>query len=300
MHAKSESARRLLPFLHWPLVRFHEQVDLTEPDGGLKEHVGNAVHGLRLQRYWWVASALSDEAARTEGEFVIVDLGCERGWMKRFTRRRDNMRWIGVDGNTSHPALAASKYDEVHEANFDARLPLADGLANAVVSLHVFEHLADPALAMREIARVLKPGGCLLAGSPTGPSPIAWLRTRMLEARQRSDRKRHWGHVRKLSPAAWSRLCTDAGLELDFVTGSHLIRRSGSRLENARWWVRLNQLWGGLFPSLGQEVYLCARKPMPGVAPRSHSVARIWLRFDWLVLLVAIVAAVAALIAALR
>lgn len=286
---------RFLPFLRWPLVRYREQVDLSEPDGGLKEHVGSAAHGLRLQRYWWAASALADAASRSSGRFVIVDLGCERGWMKRFTAPNPKMEWIGVDGNASHPALAASRYDRVIEANFDDRLPLPDGIADAVVSLHVFEHLRHPEFAAREVARILKPGGIFLAGSPTAPSPISWIRTRMLQARDRRGENRRWGHIRKLSPADWSRCCSAAGLELEFLTGSHLIRRSGSRLEDRAWWVRFNQVWGGLFPSLGQEVYLCARKPSTDAVATSGRWLQAWLRCDWVVLVTVLAMMIAAI-----
>jgi hypothetical protein len=53
----------------------------------------------------------------------------------------------------------------------------------------------------------------------------------------------------------------DMGLEL--LTGTYLLRWAGNPLENTRWWLRLNQLWGGLFPSLGGEVYVKARVLCP-------------------------------------
>jgi hypothetical protein len=38
------------------------------------------------------------------------------------------------------------------------------------------------------------------------------------------------------------------------------MRLSGAALENSQSWAKLNLFWGGLFPSLGSEVYLQARK----------------------------------------
>ncbi len=52
----------------------------------------------------------------------------------------------------------------------------------------------------------------------------------------------------------------ETGLEPEFVTGSHAVRFSGSWLEDQRWWIRLNHIWGGLFPSLGSECYVCGRR----------------------------------------
>lgn len=280
-----------LAFLRWPLMDYRTAVDLTEPNEGLTEHIGNARYSLRLQRYWWAARAIQDGAREAAGrghEYVVVDLGCERGWMKRFTvpnpDEPTNIRWIGLDGNLDHPSLAASRYDEVHACDFHKRLPLPDNTADAVVCLHVFEHLKDVEGPAREVARILKPGGVFLAGTPVGPTPIAAVRTKQLVSRDRKGRNRHWGHVRKFYPGAWRSLCQRAGLGVEMLTGSHLIRQTRSRLENHAWWIRLNQAWGVLFPSLGQEIYLAARKPVPGGTVRGPSLlTRLWDRADWVV-----------------
>ena len=300
-------AGRWVPFLGWPLRPYRETVDLTEPNGGLGKHVHHARYSLRLQRYWWAAQKLAEESASREGReerFVVVDLGCEQGWLKRFTPVRAGMEWIGLDGETGHASLVASGYDRVEVANFDERLPLPDGCADAVVSLHVFEHLPRPAFTVSEVARVLKPGGVFLAGAPTSPGPVAWVRTRWLRWRDRAGRNRHWGHLQKLSPGAWQDLCEGAGLRTEFVTGSHLIRRTGWRLEDARWWVRLNQLWAGVFPSLGSEAYVAARRvTTAGSGSRvslSERLGRWWLRTDWAMPVAAAVLAVATLGAVLR
>ena len=47
-----------------------------------------------------------------------------------------------------------------------AALPFADGLFDAVVCAELLEHVYDPRLVIREIARVLKPEGRLLATVP--------------------------------------------------------------------------------------------------------------------------------------
>jgi len=44
------------------------------------------------------------------------------------------------------------------------------------------------------------------------------------------------------------------------MPGAFLFRWSGNPLENYKWWMRLNKLWGVLFPSWGGELYLSARK----------------------------------------
>jgi SAM-dependent methyltransferase len=55
------------------------------------------------------------------------------------------------------------------------QLPFRDGAFDAVVSFAVFEHLPEPEKSLREIARVLRPGGTLLLGThgvyPFHPNP---------------------------------------------------------------------------------------------------------------------------------
>lgn len=276
--------QRWIPFCCWKLRPHHSYVDLTPPDGGLSRHVQKADYSLRLQRYWWAANKLADEARLLDREMVVVDMGCERGWLKRFTDPKVSIRWIGLDGDISKPSLAATKYDELIQCDFNQPLPLPNDCADVVVSLHVFEHLPNPDSAASEVARVLRTGGVFLAGSPTMPAPLAPVRTVMLQARDKAGRNRHWGHVRSFSPATWFNVCIRAGLRLEFIVGSHFCRSTGSRLEGQRWWIRLNQLWSNVFPSLGTEAYVAARKPKSNVAPIGavrRMTQRLWSQFDW-------------------
>ena len=43
------------------------------------------------------------------------------------------------------------------------KLPYGDGVFDLAMTAHVLEHLADPSVALKEMVRVLKPGGLLIA-----------------------------------------------------------------------------------------------------------------------------------------
>ena len=87
-----------------------------------------------------------------------IDVGCGTG---RWTGR---LGAIGVDASPSMLAVAASKHGlrgrlAVGDA---AALPVASGVADLVLCALTFGHIRDQAGAMREFARVLRPGGTLI------------------------------------------------------------------------------------------------------------------------------------------
>lgn len=89
----------------------------------------------------------------------------------------------------------------VHEAELTA-LPFADESFDAVVLGEVLEHVEDDAGGLREVARVLCPGGAVAISVPRNP---AWFGP--------SDR---WaGHVRRYTREALAQAVAAGGLRLE-------------------------------------------------------------------------------------
>jgi len=76
---------------------------------------------------------------------------------------------VGVEWSAETARLAASNFSRpnLHFTLGDARaLPLADASVNAVVSFETIEHFDRQADFIKEVGRVLRPGGCFIVSTP--------------------------------------------------------------------------------------------------------------------------------------
>jgi len=90
---------------------------------------------------------------------LTVDVGCGEGRVARELAARGH-RMVGIEGS---PTLAAAARDadpsfEVHVADA-AAMPLADGCADLAVASMSLANIDDMDGAVREVARILRPGG---------------------------------------------------------------------------------------------------------------------------------------------
>lgn len=76
---------------------------------------------------------------------------------------------LGCGGSRLHPRMLRIDIDPAGRPDClgsAERLPFADGSLRVIVSQEVFEHLPDPWAAIREVRRVLAPGGLLYLQTP--------------------------------------------------------------------------------------------------------------------------------------
>jgi SAM-dependent methyltransferase len=259
-----ERINRRFRLLSWPLTVFDESAELRKQDFPLKEKAKKTRFPVRALRYWWAVCAIQEETGRLSRSPIIVDAGCDLGTLKRFSLHIQGGHWIGMDLSqqlrSNQKDLELAGYDELLPSNLDSGIPLNESSVDIVVCLHVLEHLPRPDFTIGELARILRPGGLMLLGYPVLPRGLAYLRQRQFSKQLKTGKRKIGQHIQAFWPSRSRRLAEQSGMRVEFMVGSHLLRISGSPLENYAAWIRLNQLWGGLFPSLGREICIQLRK----------------------------------------
>lgn len=107
------------------------------------------------------------EGARVRPTDVVVDLACGTGLVARHAASLDPppARIVGVDVNAAMLEIACRDGDpsiEWCEASCEA-LPIEDGVVDVVLCQQGVQFFPDPVVAVAEVARVLRPGGRLIA-----------------------------------------------------------------------------------------------------------------------------------------
>src|SRR5260370_10936263 len=96
----------------------------------------------------------------------VLELGCSVGYATAKLRRK-GYQAVGVDNSSWCIAWAKHIYPTGEYLLGSAEeLALADASFDGILCLDVLEHVTDETAAMREICRVLKPGGTLVISVP--------------------------------------------------------------------------------------------------------------------------------------
>ena len=169
----------------------------------------------------WTRSEIIERVEPLPPAPTIADVGCSTGFLLHDVRARfPAARLVGVD-------LIASGLEKAHDLVPSAALlradacdlPIVDRSVDAVVSANLLEHIPDDRGALREFARVLRPGARAVMVVPAGPRTYDYY-------------DRFLGHERRYGRRELASKCVEAGL--DVVQDSYI----GALLYPAFWLVK--------------------------------------------------------------
>ncbi len=171
------------------LTRFHEA------------HAGSGTHPIDVASRRRARAALKRWLRVSPRDASLMEVGCSSGFLlDELARDWPDSLIIGSDSLSGPLQRFAMRMPHVPLLRFDlGACPLPSASVDAVVLLNVLEHIEDDAGAIRQVARVLKPGGVVVVEVPAGPALY-------------DVYDKYLGHFRRYRLSALSRLLTGAGL----------------------------------------------------------------------------------------
>jgi SAM-dependent methyltransferase len=184
------------PFLSYverdPSVNWSEELEALHEDASRTHFMDR-----------WTREAIIERLGLLPTGATVADVGCSTGFLlEDLARAYPRATLIGID-------LVSAGLRKAHRAVPKARLvradactlPLRDASIDAVVSANLLEHVPDDCGAVREIARVLRPGAVAVLVVPAGPGTYDYY-------------DRFLGHQRRYARRELASRCIEAGLEL--------------------------------------------------------------------------------------
>ena len=126
--------------------------------------------GLSQEAIYRMVDDAMEEYGLTGG--MVVDVGCGEGRLERHLSKRFS-RYVGVD---------VIRYDgfpetgEFLQTDLDSgRIPMPDCAADVAVSVETIEHVENPRGFVRELTRIVRPGGWVILTTPNQLSLLSLL-----------------------------------------------------------------------------------------------------------------------------
>ena len=194
----------------------------------------------------------------------VLEVGCGYGWISRAIWEAAGVEWYGVDRSPEmiRNLRASGSAHSTRSSVVDAtELPFRDGAFDKILCTGVLMHISRDFEALREMIRVLRPGGLLLCSFNNALSPFS-IPVRLWNLRKK-------GFVQKFrQPGTIQRILRKSGIETSRAAGDGIfstVSISVAGLSFPPAWAfrkvqKVDERAVERFPWLAYEVWFSGRK----------------------------------------
>ncbi|NDJ84801.1 MAG: class I SAM-dependent methyltransferase [Chloroflexi bacterium] len=165
----------------------------------------------RFSMYWFARrfyAALIRRYAPAKGT-RLLEMGCGLGHLLGLLQ--DDFECTGID--IAEYSIAQTRRNAPRASamamSADALDSFEDGAFSVVVALHLVEHLPDPAYTLREVNRILQPGGLWLFATPNPDYGLRRFKDRETDAIGKDPT-----HINVHPPAQWAAWAEASGFKM--------------------------------------------------------------------------------------
>lgn len=207
------------------LIAYYWQLTPEAHPSVVAKHVNATTTSSRWQMVWRQLSRRVAVAASMD----VLEIGCGTGGLLPFLSRQAR-QVVGIDIALRWLVVARQRLREHNTRNAflacacSEHLPLPSGSFDVVVAIDVLDHVCDPVQTLREVGRVLKPGGLCYLLTPNafglGPDPhvwlwgLGWLPQKLRDWYVRKRRGTPYSPIRAVSPLHLRRWLRCASLQI--------------------------------------------------------------------------------------